>query len=250
MSVSGGKNVVGGDVGSTITFRLNSKSEAMEHLSLRINYVGSFVSLDKIMEITVNNEALNLSVSMINNMGDNTTYADIYVGAVRIKDGDNVVVIKSKSKANTYSLDYITLFKTEISTGAQEYVLEAENAVLTNGSAIERNKTASNGQVVGYNKYGSTIEFSLLSHEACTVNMSLMLSCIAKKDLDMSDYVTIKVNGRSIDLYDKKMQGTSSWKIFANNNIGEIQLKSGLNTLTLISKDDVFNVDYIKLVKN
>lgn len=250
LSVSGGKNVVGGDVGSTITFRLNSKSEAMEHLSLRINYVGSFVSLDKIMEITVNNEALNLSVSMINNMGDNTTYADIYVGAVRIKDGDNVVVIKSKSKANTYSLDYITLFKTEISTGAQEYVLEAENAVLTNGSAIERNKTASSGQVVGYNKYGSTIEFSLLSHEACTVNMSLMLSCIAKKDLDMSDYVTIKVNGRSIDLYDKKMQGTSSWKIFANNNIGEIQLKSGLNTLTLISKDDVFNVDYIKLVKN
>ena len=77
-----------------------------------------------------------------------------------------------------------------------------------------------------------------------------MLSCIAQNDLDMSDYVTIKVNGRSIDLYDKKMQGTSSWKIFANNNIGEIQLKSGLNTLTLISKDDVFNVDYIKLVKN
>lgn len=247
--VSGGKNVVGGDVDSTIAFRLHSRSNTSEQLSLRINYVGALVSLDKIIEISVNDYTLDLSLIMINGMGDNTAYSDIYVGTIDIQDGENSIVIKSKSKANTFSLDYVTLFKSVISTAPEEYLIEAENAVFTNGNAIEQNKTASNNQVVAYNKYGSSIEFSVLSHEACTVNMSVMLSCIAQNDLDMSNYITIRINGKSLDLYDIKLKGTGSWKIFVEHDIGKIQLKSGLNTITVISKDDVYNVDYIKIVK-
>ncbi|MCH5161987.1 MAG: hypothetical protein J1G38_00670 [Clostridiales bacterium] len=243
VGVSGGADVGYNYVGTSVELTVSSAVEHTANLSVCMSYTGELSVLGEVIAVSLNGRALSLDEATIENTGGYEYYREFYIGKISVVKGENTVTVTSVS--GDYNLDYITLSHAELGAKGGTVKLEAENAALSDGCQSEHNVEASGGADVGFNVRNSSINFAVRSDSDLTVKLILSLSFVDSEDGLMSDYFTIKVNGKSLDIHDMIISSTGSWTVFTENIVGEMQLKEGFNTISIVSKNGMYNVDYI-----
>lgn len=244
--VSDGKNVGYNYVSSTITFTVKSMVADEAFLSLRMSYWGDNTYLSEVLEITINGTILDLSAQFIEHTGGYEYYVDVFLNTVNVNYGDNTIVIKSLTDQQ-YNVDYLSLTNEIISSSAKENRYEAERAILRDGCQTEYYAKASGGQDVGYNKPFSNITFNVVAESEINVKLVLALSCFIEENGLMSDYLYVTINGQNLNIYDKEIISTGNWDTYFENYVGDVRLSQGLNIITITSKSETYNLDYIAL---
>ncbi|MBO4703836.1 MAG: Ig-like domain-containing protein [Bacilli bacterium] len=139
-----------------------------------------------------------------------------------------------------------------------QVILEAENAVIPEGSSIqiESQASASGGKSLGYFGAGMTFSIAYTSDAAKTMDLSLVAAACdmdqetyAIKDMNLAESMSLTLNGNAVSLQGKTLPGNSSWN-FANwqeVDLGSVQLKQGENTFVFTAVTQGPNIDCIKL---
>ncbi len=127
------------------------------------------------------------------------------------------------------------------------HLIEAESATCTGQCRPEENPAASGGKNLGYTS-DSTISFTVYADADCT---ALLGMCMAVESGHLaSDMFYITYSGpdgesKTMSLGRVTVTGTS-WTDFKPHDIGEVELQTGENTITITSFGG-FNLDYITL---
>ena len=141
---------------------------------------------------------------------------------------------------------------------AGQIVLEAEDAVLPEGSTIqlENGETCSGGKSLGYFGAEQTFEIKYTAAEAKTYKLSMVASSASVKadfsgfdDMTLSnDVMSLKLNNNTVDLGTHTLPGTTGWtKSWAEIDLGEVNIVAGENTFAFAAITQGPNIDCIKL---
>ena len=141
---------------------------------------------------------------------------------------------------------------------AGQIVLEAEDAVLPEGTSIqvETGDASSGGKSIGYFSEGQTFEIKYTATEAKEMNLTLVAApCSMKSDysgiaeMNLAEAMSLKLNGTAISLDGKVLPEVSGWN-FQNWNevdLGKVNIVQGENTFTFEALAQGPNIDCIKL---
>ena len=141
---------------------------------------------------------------------------------------------------------------------AGQIVLEAEDAVLPEGTSIqlETGDNCSGGKSLGYFSAEQTFELKYNATEAKEYKLSaVMSSAVLKSDWSgfdvmtvTSEVMTLKLNGNDIALGTIELPGSSGWtKTWKEVELGNVTLKSGENIFAFAAITQGPNIDCIKL---
>ncbi len=216
--------------GSSLSFSFLSDSSSEEYLSLFMRAEGV------LLEIAVNGEPMDFSGT------DTDIYRDIAAGRVHIAAGRNTVRITVRE--GELSLDYFTLYH----ASASDAKVEAEGAVFMGGME-EWNERASGGKNLGYLREGSLVKFYIHAERACTVRLSLSLSCIRAGEQRLSDLLSLSVNRQHLDLSRVTFSAGASWTAFEELPLGTCELSPGLNVVAVRLEVADCNLDYLGLAQ-
>ncbi len=237
------ENIVSNNVpDSYVSYTVCSCVEDAAYFSICLNYSGNEDNLGNVVEIVVNSRLINLSDKAVYK---SSSYIEIYLGLITIEEGNNVFIIRSLS--GNYELDYFALSNMEFSFSGQAYKYEAENALLFDGSQVEWDKKASGSKIAGSNIQGSSVNFSIMCNDIGSAKLSLSLSCVSRKNILMNDNLSIIVNGQTVNISGLNITTTEDWSTFMENAVGNIRLKEGLNLISIVSKAELYTLDYICL---
>lgn len=229
-------------------FTIRSLVAEENYLSLRMScFAGETVSAVKdLICFSLNRQKLNLDSLEIQNSSSKLYFLNILIGRMMIQSGENTIEIEVKNPL--FYLDSLTLSKSVYSSDVHYQKYEAENAYLFGDCGTEWNEEASGNKNIGYIREGSSILFTLICSENLQRGMRICLSNYLTKNEELSKYCLIRVNERIIDLSNRLMLATKSWTSFTECEAGFVQLKEGLNTITIECKiSSSYNVDYICL---
>ena len=128
--------------------------------------------------------------------------------------------------------------------GNGAHIYEAEFAELSGQANVNEG-----GYYVG-SLNSSFVTFTIESEAECS---ALVVICVALNPeltdgLPFDEQYTLYANGKIVDTSDCWMKGTGDWFTFDENAVGEIELKSGENTIEFYSNIGRSNLDYIKIV--
>lgn len=141
---------------------------------------------------------------------------------------------------------------------AGQIVLEAEDAVIPEGSTIqvENQKAASGGKSIGYFSEGQTFSIKYTAEAAKTMNLSLVAAACemdpatyAISDMNLAESLSLTLNGTAVSLEGKTLPGNSSFNFanFQEVELGAVDLVAGENTFVFTALKQGPNVDCIKL---
>ena len=139
-----------------------------------------------------------------------------------------------------------------------QVILEAENAVIPEGSSIqiESKASASGGKSLGYFSAGMTFSITYTADAAKTMDLSLVAAACdmdqetyAIKDMNLAESLSLTLNGDAVSLQGKTLTGNNSFKFdnWEEVDLGSVQLKQGVNTFVFTAITQGPNVDCIKL---
>ena len=139
-----------------------------------------------------------------------------------------------------------------------QVILEAENAVIPEGSSIqiESKASASGGKSLGYFSAGMTFSITYTADAAKTMDLSLVAAACdmdqetyAIKDMNLAESLSLTLNGDAVSLQGKTLTGNSSFKFdnWEEVDLGSVQLKQGANTFVFTAVTQGPNIDCIKL---
>ena len=132
---------------------------------------------------------------------------------------------------------------TPISDGAR---FEAEDAEFPYGVEKYYSNIASANYYIGCFQGGSVANFTF----DCDTNIDVDTAFTIARDgdtLPLSDFWTIKVNGRTVDVSDLTGPRTDGWESFVTIPGPHISLKEGSNTISIRASEPL-NVDYFELL--
>ena len=130
-----------------------------------------------------------------------------------------------------------------ISEGAR---FEAEDAEFPNGIEKYYSNIASANYYIGCFQGGSVANFTF----DCDTNIDVDMAFTIARDgdtLPLSDFWTIKVNGRTVDVSALTGPRTDGWESFVTIPGPHISLREGSNTISIRASEPL-NVDYIELL--
>ena len=141
---------------------------------------------------------------------------------------------------------------------ANEVVLEAEDAVLPEGSAIqvESGDASSGGKSIGYFSAGQTFELKYTAEEAVEAKLTLVAAACSMKedysgiaDMDLAAAMELKLNDTAISLTGKTLPGTDGWNFqnWQDVDLGTVNLIKGENVFTFTALAQGPNIDCLKL---
>ena len=230
--------------GSTISFHINSLTKDSKKLGLRISYDGDRTYLNEVLKITFHHRELDLDNIMIYKTGYQKYY-DLPCSVVDFEIGENELVIESLTGA--YNLDYIFFYGSEDLSTSRFNSIEAER-VLVFGSQIENNVLASEKKNVGFNSVDSYVKYCFESSREISKNLTLQISIFNTNSAFLGDCLKILINDQEIVLDNIEIELSSSWIDFKRVVIGNILIKEGYNSLVIISKEECYNLDYLRLI--
>ena len=141
---------------------------------------------------------------------------------------------------------------------AGQIVLEAEDAILPEGSSIqmENGDTCSGGRSLGYFSEGQSFELKFNATEAKTYKLSIVVSSASLKS-DWSGFdqmeltnalMTMKFNGTVVDLGTHTLPEGPGWvKVWAEIELGEVTTIVGENVFSFTALAQGPNIDCIHL---
>ena len=141
---------------------------------------------------------------------------------------------------------------------AGQIVLEAEDAVLPEGTSIqlENGDNCSGGKSLGYFSAEQTFELKYTAAEAKTYKLSAVMSSATLKSdwsgfdvMTVTDEVmTLKLNGTAISLGTIELPDSTGWtKNWKEVDLGEVSLIAGENVFSFAAITQGPNIDCIKL---
>ena len=141
---------------------------------------------------------------------------------------------------------------------ANQIILEAEDAVLPEGSPIQiqDSEAASGGKSVGYFSAGATFSLVYNSDAAKEVSLTLVASAVefdqttwAILDMDLAANIELKLNGTAIDLTGKTLPGNQTFNFnnYVEVDLGKVNLVAGANTFEFTAVAQGPNVDCLVL---
>lgn len=238
---SGNYNVGYNTVDSTVGISFRAMASRVVRLALGISLIRDKTELSRILEVTVNGMLLDLENIYLPSTGGYNVYSEFDIGNIAVMPGENKINVRCLM-SSAYNLDYFSLY-TETVTTDKRY--EAERGARTGGCWVENAKPASEGRDVGCNVRNSSVSFSFYAEREKTLSLYAAFGTISSGNLLMSDIVTISLNGTPIDIYNILLHGTGGWRIFAENKISDVHLQRGVNVITITSKAEQYNLDYI-----
>lgn len=126
------------------------------------------------------------------------------------------------------------------------HIYEADQAILGGDAAI----FGKDSDRVGYLTTDSTVTFVLTASQACDALMVLNIAT-ALDDWDgapASEMMSITVNGQAADISDCWVYGTGAPEYYTPNQMGELSLQEGENTIVITAlKDEAFYLDWMAL---
>ena len=126
------------------------------------------------------------------------------------------------------------------------HIYEADQAILGGDAAIY----GKDNDRVGYLTTNSTVTFSITADQDIDVFMVLNIAT-ATDDWDgapATDMMSITVNGQAADISDCWVYGTGLPESYTPNNMCEVALQEGENTIVIKAlKDEVFYLDWMAL---
>lgn len=228
---------------SSVKIEITSSTNDTSYLAIRIKNLSQNLALNNLFSIVVNGTNIDIKNIFIDNT---SSYQDILIGNIELNKGSNYIEIESK--LDKYFLDCLTLIKSLINQDIESMKFEGENALLTGKCSIEYNSAASEGKNIGYINKNSTITFVFCSEDQFVVNLRLFLSNQMNKNNFLINYLQITLNNQVIDLSNIIFIASNDWKTFMPNEIGEINIMKGINTLSITCLiDSSYNLDYIEL---
>ena len=242
---SGGKVVELPLANTEVIFNFNSVHSDEAYLVLTLKYTGSEKQYQNIFQITVNGKKLNLSnVSFNEEIAYG--YLNVCLGKINVREGTNFITVACINK--TLQIDCISLFNTEISAEVAEMTYEAESAVLAEECNVLRGAKRSGKQTVKYNAANQSLTFFLYAETNCSFDLTMSAFYGARNDTPLANCISVNVNEQILDISQKETISFKGQNIYQEYDLGNIELKQGLNVITLTSKVKYFNVDYILLV--
>ena len=141
---------------------------------------------------------------------------------------------------------------------AGQIVLEAEDAVLPEGTSIqlENGDNCSGGKSLGYFSAEQTFELKFNATEVKTYKLSMVMSsAVLKSDWSgfdvmtvTNEVMTVKFNDADIDLGTIELPDSSGWtKVWKEVEIGEVTTKVGENVFSFAAITQGPNIDCLKL---
>ena len=141
---------------------------------------------------------------------------------------------------------------------AGQIVLEAEDAVLPEGTSIqfENGDNCSGGKSLGYFSAEQSFELKYTAAEAKTYKLSMVASsAVIKSDYSgfdamtlTNEVMTMKLNNTVIDLGTNTLPATSGWtKTWTEIDLGEVSLIQGENVFSFVALSQGPNIDCLKL---
>lgn len=127
------------------------------------------------------------------------------------------------------------------------HMIEAESATLTGQCRPEENSAASGGKNLGYTS-DSTITFTVYADADCTALLGMCMAVESGRLAADMFYITYSGpdgESKTMSLGRITVSG-ASWTDFKSHDIGEVELQTGENTITITSFGG-FNLDYITL---
>ena len=229
-------------------FGLNSKATLSEYFELEIN--GETVAIP---EIILNDHHFEKLAG--------ADWREYIIADFDLVEGENIFklnVIKEGFDANIasfkiYSADAIS---TEEIEGVNHYRFEAEHSQIHNGTiVIEYSDRASNGTLVGYFREGKTMVFTIISDKAENNVPIIICGATAKESgIELIEITAEEIasmfacNGVALRDAKGSFAGSSNqdWYNFTTVS-GYVDLKEGVNILTLTNLGPSMNMDYIQL---
>jgi hypothetical protein len=242
-STASSKKVVGYNfVGSYVEYSFTSLEPVTNHLALRLSYTGSAQPLNKVISISVNGyEISSMNKDTLENTGRYDNYIDVYGGQFTLPQGNNILRIVSVS--GLYNLDYITLFKSEVSVSQTSDILESEHAVL-DSQKIHFNAKASNNLLTKHSTKGATSKYYIYSDANRNVNLRNVLSYVSYESVVAEELFSLKLNEASLDLSKNLIPISSSVSQTQNVNFGTLAFQKGLNIFEFTDNGIMYYFDY------
>ncbi len=227
--------------GDRLSLNIVSSAFDHNHLILRMKYQQAS-KLTSLLTLSLNGEDIHL-----NNLEfkGSDSYQEIFITRVNLNSGSNTLLVSSI--ADDLYLDSFIFTREMVNSDTFSQRYEAENAYLSSCS-VEYNSSASSGRNVGYIQEGSTITFTILTSEDTDFFLRLAVSNYLSSNEPLSPYLAITINGEQLSLANKMMVATSSWTRFSPCEIGTIELKEGINSITVTClASSTFNLDYLEI---
>ena len=242
-STASSKKVVGYNfVGSYVEYSFTSLEPVTNHLALRLSYTGSAQPLNKVISISVNGyEISSMNKDTLENTGRYDNYIDVYGGQFTLPQGNNILRIVSVS--GSYDLDYITLFKSEVSVSQTSDILESEHAVL-DSQKIHFNAKASNNLLTKHSTKGATSKYYIYSDADRNVNLRNVLSYVSYESVVAEELFSLKLNEASLDLSKILIPISASVSQTQNVNFGTLAFQKGLNIFEFTDNGIMYYFDY------
>ena len=141
---------------------------------------------------------------------------------------------------------------------AGQIVLEAEDAIIPEGSTIqiENNASASGGKSLGYFSAGQTFTIEYTADAAKEYKLSIVAAACEMAadysgivDMDLGTNMSLKLGTTAIDLTGKTLPGNTSWNFsnFQEIDLGTVNIATGKNVFTFEALTQGPNIDCIKL---
>ncbi|MFA6874638.1 MAG: hypothetical protein WCR16_03405 [Bacilli bacterium] len=218
-----------------ITFHIDSKTDSTSSLSLLAKKRNASANTPGVI-ISVNGEELNTQV--LKNLTEN--YSLLSLGMVSLKKGSNSISIDNLG--GYFLLKSITL-NTNINfsptKACQRY--EAEDGIKNGGCSSTYSDSGSRKSVVGYNKVGSSVTFSLSARTASLSRLALRLSYVGEES-PLFKILSLTLNGTLLPLPDTLVSPTD-YDNYLDLYAGEATLTNGTNTLIVSSLSGNYNLD-------
>ena len=220
-----------------VAFFTTSEKGGNAGLSLVMRNRGNAEKVADFCEIFINEERLYTAATCT--QGED--FAEIYLGEVRLKAGENEIKIVNKN--GEYLLDYLVL-NTDNNYSPNGYTLryEAEDAKLSQKAVTDESFVASKGKVVKNGGVGTEIEYNLNSYKETQTYLSVQLDYTGE-NVRLCDLFAVYVNRTPIGVNDCVV--TQGYKEFY---VGSVEFKAGNNEIEIYSlTDKSYALDYITL---
>lgn len=227
---------------TSVQFMLRSRAKGEHYLSVKMGYEGDKQSLDDVLTVRLNGIKLEISDCMLQK-SIQETYSEYLIGKIFFQAGANTITLESKGEA----CEFDDIILTKKSLDRENLWLEAENAFWVDGCQEEWNNEASGRKNVGFNVEGSSVNFSFYSNVEKQAKLIICLSSIQTNNAYMNEYFSLIINGNVVNLYRVPLDLSGKWTVFLESQVGDFLVKKGINHITIISKGDTYNLDYIRI---
>lgn len=141
---------------------------------------------------------------------------------------------------------------------ANEVILEAENAILPEGSTIQIEDSAegSGGKSLGYFGVDQTFELKYTAEAAVEADLTLVAAPVVMKadysgiaEMNLAEAMELKLNNTAISLANKVLPEVSGWNFQSWNDVelGKVNLVAGENVFYFKALAQGPNIDCLKL---